>query len=89
MPVGAETFTDGLRMGTEIFHNLKSVLKAQGHSTNVGDEGGFAPNLGSNEEAVEVVLKAIEKSVPPGRTCCWPWTPRRPSSTTRRAALQV
>ena len=49
-------------MGTEIFHNLKSVLKAQGHSTNVGDEGGFAPNLGSNEEAVEVVLKAIEKS---------------------------
>ena len=62
MPVGAETFTDGLRMGTEIFHNLKSVLKAQGHSTNVGDEGGFAPNLGSNEEAVEVVLKAIEKS---------------------------
>ena len=62
MPVGAETFTDGLRMGTEIFHNLKGVLKAQGHSTNVGDEGGFAPNLGSNEEAVEVVLKAIEKS---------------------------
>lgn len=62
MPVGAETFTDGLRMGTEIFHNLKSVLKSQGHSTNVGDEGGFAPNLGSNEEAVEVVLKAIEKA---------------------------
>ena len=62
MPVGAETFTDGLRMGTEIFHHLKSVLKAQGHSTNVGDEGGFAPNLGSNEEAVEVVLKAIEKA---------------------------
>jgi enolase len=62
MPVGAETFTDGLRMGTEIFHHLKSVLKGQGHSTNVGDEGGFAPNLGSNEEAVEVVLKAIEKA---------------------------
>jgi len=62
MPVGAETFTDGLRMGTEIFHHLKSVLKSQGHSTNVGDEGGFAPNLGSNEEAVEVVLKAIEKA---------------------------
>ena len=62
MPVGAETFTDGLRMGTEIFHHLKSVLKAQGHITNVGDEGGFAPNLGSNEEAVEVVLQAIEKA---------------------------
>ena len=62
MPVGAETFTDGLRMGTEIFHNLKSVLKAKGHSTNVGDEGGFAPNLGSNDEAVEVVLQAIEKA---------------------------
>ena len=62
MPVGAETFTDGLRMGTEIFHHLKSVLKGQGHSTNVGDEGGFAPNLGSNEEAVEVVLRAIEKA---------------------------
>jgi enolase len=62
MPVGAETFTDGLRMGTEIFHHLKSVLKSKGHSTNVGDEGGFAPNLGSNEEAVEVVLQAIEKA---------------------------
>ena len=62
MPVGAETFTDGLRMGTEIFHHLKNVLKGQGHSTNVGDEGGFAPNLGSNEEAVEVVLRAIEKA---------------------------
>ena len=62
MPVGAETFTDGLRMGTEIFHHLKSVLKAKGHSTNVGDEGGFAPNLASNEEAIEVVLAAIEKA---------------------------
>ena len=62
MPVGAETFTDGLRMGTEIFHHLKGVLQSQGHSTNVGDEGGFAPNLGSNEEAVEVVLRAIEKA---------------------------
>jgi len=62
MPVGAETFTDGLRMGTEIFHHLKAVLKAKGHSTNVGDEGGFAPNLASNEEAIEVVLAAIEKA---------------------------
>lgn len=62
MPVGADTFTDGLRMGTEIFHHLKKVLSAKGHSTNVGDEGGFAPNLGSNEEAIEVVLEAIEKA---------------------------
>lgn len=62
MPFGAETFSDGLRMGTEVFHHLKAVLKDAGHSTNVGDEGGFAPNLGSNEEAIEVVLKAIEKA---------------------------
>ena len=62
MPVGAETFSDALRMGTEIFHHLKAVLKSKGHSTNVGDEGGFAPNLGSNEEAIEVVLEAIEKA---------------------------
>ena len=62
MPFGAETFSEGLRMGTEIFHTLKSVLKSKGHSTNVGDEGGFAPNLGSNEEAIEVVLEAIEKA---------------------------
>jgi enolase len=60
MPVGAPTFSEGLRMGTEIFHHLKAVLKKAGHSTNVGDEGGFAPNLGSNEEAIEIVLKAIE-----------------------------
>ena len=51
MPVGAESFSDALRMGTEVFHHLKAVLKSKGHSTNVGDEGGFAPNLGSNEEA--------------------------------------
>ncbi|PVX52419.1 enolase [Balneicella halophila] len=62
MPVGAETFSEALRMGTEIFHTLKSVLKEKGHSTNVGDEGGFAPNLGSNEEAIEVVIEAIEKA---------------------------
>jgi enolase len=60
MPVGAESFSDGLRMGTEIFHSLKKVLQSKGHSTNVGDEGGFAPNLASNEEGVEFVLKAIE-----------------------------
>ena len=62
MPVGADTFTRALQMGAEVFHNLKSVLKAQGYSTNVGDEGGFAPNFRSNEEAIEVVLKAIEKA---------------------------
>ncbi|QNL20914.1 phosphopyruvate hydratase [Hyphobacterium sp. CCMP332] len=62
MPIGAETFTHAMRMGSEIFHNLKSVLKAAGLSTNVGDEGGFAPNIKSNEEAIEVVLKAIEKA---------------------------
>jgi len=62
MPFGAESFSHGLRMGTEIFHNLKEVLKKRGMSTNVGDEGGFAPNLGSNEEAMEVVLLAIEKA---------------------------
>lgn len=62
MPVGAENFSHALRMGAEVFHNLKSVLKAKGYSTNVGDEGGFAPNLGSNEEAIQVVLQAIEKA---------------------------
>ncbi|MCH3923662.1 MAG: phosphopyruvate hydratase [Bacteroidales bacterium] len=62
MPVGAESFSDGLRMVSEVFHNLKSVLKAKGYSTNVGDEGGFAPNLKSNEEAIEVILQAIEKA---------------------------
>ncbi len=62
MPFGAKSFSEGLRWGTEIFHHLKSVLKAKGMSTNVGDEGGFAPNLGSNEEAIQVVLEAIEKA---------------------------
>lgn len=62
MPLGAKSFSEALRMGVEVFHNLKSVLKKNGHSTNVGDEGGFAPNLGSNEDAIEVVLTAIEKA---------------------------
>jgi len=62
MPVGASNFAEGLKMGAEIFHNLKAVLKGKGHSTNVGDEGGFAPNLGSNEEAIETILTAIEKA---------------------------
>lgn len=62
MPAGADTFSEALRMGTEVFHTLKKVLHDKGLSTNVGDEGGFAPNLKSNEEAIEVVLKAIEKA---------------------------
>ncbi|MDC0644260.1 phosphopyruvate hydratase [Crocinitomicaceae bacterium] len=62
MPFGASSFSEGLRWGTEIFHHLKSVLKSKGMSTNVGDEGGFAPNLGSNDEAINVVLEAIEKA---------------------------
>jgi len=60
MPVGAESFSDALRMGTEVFHHLKAVLKKQGLSTNVGDEGGFAPNIKSNEEALKYVIQAIE-----------------------------
>ena len=60
MPVGAETFSEGLRMGVEVFHHLKRVLTEKGKSTAVGDEGGFAPDLGSNEEAIEFVLIAIE-----------------------------
>lgn len=60
MPFGANSFSEGLRMGTEIFHHLKSVLKKKGYSTNVGDEGGFAPNMQSNVEAIETVLQAIE-----------------------------
>ncbi|GAB4289920.1 MAG: phosphopyruvate hydratase [Marinilabiliales bacterium] len=68
MPVGADSFSRALQMGAEVFHTLKSVLKAKGHTTNVGDEGGFAPNLSSNEEAIEVVLEAIEKaSYKPGK----------------------
>lgn len=60
VPVGAATFSEGLRWGVEIFHTLKSVLKKKGYSTNVGDEGGFAPDIQSNEEAIETVLQAIE-----------------------------
>ncbi len=60
MPVGAESFSEALRMGTEVFHHLKTVLKKKGYSTNVGDEGGFAPEIQSNEEAIEIVIQAIE-----------------------------
>lgn len=62
MPVGAENFSEGLRMGTEVFHHLKAVLKSQGMSTNVGDEGGFAPNFRNNEDAIKAVMQAIDKA---------------------------
>ena len=61
-PLGADTFSEALRMGTEVFHNLKIVLKSKGLNTSVGDEGGFAPNLSSNEEAIEIILEAIDLS---------------------------
>ncbi|MEP7321031.1 MAG: phosphopyruvate hydratase [Saprospiraceae bacterium] len=62
IPIGADFFSEALRMGVEVFHTLKSVLKSKGYSTNVGDEGGFAPNISSNEEAIEIVLEAIKKA---------------------------
>ena len=71
MPLGAPTFAEALRMGSEVFHSLKSVLRDAGYSTNVGDEGGFAPNLKSNEEAITVILQAIEKAgYKPGIDVC-------------------
>jgi enolase len=71
MPVGAETFSETLRMGAEVFHTLKKVLKDQGYNTSVGDEGGFAPALKSNDEAVELILEAIEKAgYSPGHDIC-------------------
>ncbi|MFH0894299.1 MAG: phosphopyruvate hydratase [Bacteroidota bacterium] len=71
MPVGAPTFAEALRMGTEVFHSLKDVLKKMGMSTNVGDEGGFAPNLPSNEDALKVIMKAIENAkYKPGKDVC-------------------
>ena len=62
VPLGADTFSEGLRMGVETFHHLKKVLSSKGYSTNVGDEGGFAPNIKSNDEAIEIVLESIEKA---------------------------
>jgi enolase len=68
MPFGAPNFREGLRMGAEVFHALRSVCKGKGYGTNVGDEGGFAPNLGSNEEALDLILAAVEKAgYAPGR----------------------
>jgi enolase len=69
-PIGAPTFSDALRMGSEIYHALKGLLKKQGYGTNIGDEGGFAPSLKSNAEAVELIVKAIEKAgYLPGKDC--------------------
>ena len=62
MPIGADMFSEALRMGVEVFHHLKKVLKSKGYSTNVGDEGGFAPNIKSNKEAIEIVLQSIESA---------------------------
>ena len=71
MPVGAKTFSECMRMGVEVYHNLKKVLKAKGYSTGVGDEGGFAPNLGSEEEAIELILEAINQAgYKPGEDVC-------------------
>ena len=71
MPVGAKTFSECMRMGVEVYHNLKKVLKSKGYSTGVGDEGGFAPNLGSEEEAVELILEAIRQAgYKPGEDVC-------------------
>ncbi len=71
MPVGASSFKEAIRMGAEVFHNLKSVLKGKGLNTAVGDEGGFAPNLGSNEEAITTIIEAIEKAgYKPGKDVC-------------------
>ncbi len=62
MPVGKDSYSEALRMGVEVYHTLKKVLKRMGHSTNVGDEGGFAPNFSSNEEAIEVIIRAVEEA---------------------------
>ena len=71
LPIGAPSFAEALRWGTEVYHHLKGVLKERGYNTNVGDEGGFAPNLGSNEEAIEAVLEAIQRAgYEPGEEVC-------------------
>src|SRR5690606_40128706 len=71
MPVGAASFREALRMGAEVFHNLKAVLKEKGMNTAVGNEGGFAPNLQSNEEAIQAIMQAIERAgYQPGKDVC-------------------
>jgi enolase len=89
-PFGAPRFSEALRMGAEVFHTLKGVLKKRGHSTAVGDEGGFAPNLKSNEEAIEVILEAIEKAgYKAGRDIGLALDPHRASSMTTRRKIHV
>ena len=84
MPVGAESFREAVRMNAEVFHSLKSILKADGHNTSVGDEGGFAPNIG-NDDALDYIMKAIEKAgYKPGDRSASPST-RRPASSSTRA----
>lgn len=85
-PVGAKNFAEALRMGAEIFHHLKAVLKARGLNTAVGDEGGFAPNLSSNEDALAAIAEAVEKAgYKLGDDVTWPWT-APPASSSRTAS---
>jgi enolase len=85
VPVGAPTFREALRWGAEVFSSLSKVLKGKGLLTGVGDEGGFAPNLGSNQEALELLIQAIEQAgYEPGSKLPWPWM-WRPASSTRMA----
>ena len=88
MPVGAPSFKEALRWCAEVFHALASILKSRGLATSVGDEGGFAPNLSSDEETIETILAAIEKAgYQPARTSCWPWMPLPPSGRAPRQGL--
>ena len=81
MPMGATSFTEGLRMGVEVFHALKGVCKSRGLNTAVGDEGGFAPNLESNEKALELIVEAVESTgLQPAATSSSPSTPPPASS---------
>jgi enolase len=85
VPYGASSFTKAIRMGAEVFHTLRAVLKKKGHSTAVGDEGGFAPNLKSNEEAINVILKRSKKQgISPERMSVWHLTLQPVSSTTAK-----
>ena len=90
MPVGAPTFKEALRMGAEVFHALASILKARGLATSVGDEGGFAPNLGSNEEGFEVIIEAIEKlAMYLVKTLFLLWMLLLQNSTTKKRCLRT
>jgi enolase len=82
MPVGADSIADAVRMGSEVFHTLKKELSAAGHNTNVGDEGGFAPNLSSTRDALDFIMKSIEKAgYKPGEDICWRSIAPRPNSS--------